>query len=80
LGYPVLGGNKYRNLSLLPGGVSKIETINYAHGSWRCTANTEKYRPDFSSERASHVNKPENVKKKTENGKHWSQVPDTKTD
>jgi hypothetical protein len=25
------GGNKYRNLALQVGGVSKIETINYAH-------------------------------------------------
>jgi hypothetical protein len=25
------GGNKYRNLALLVHGVSKIETINYAH-------------------------------------------------
>jgi hypothetical protein len=33
LGYLVLGGNKYRNLDLLVGGVSKIETINYAHES-----------------------------------------------
>jgi hypothetical protein len=33
LGYPVPGGNKYRNLALLVGGVSKIETINYAHES-----------------------------------------------
>jgi hypothetical protein len=31
LGYPVPGGNKYRNLALLVGGVSKIETINYAN-------------------------------------------------
>jgi hypothetical protein len=31
---------------------------------WRCTAKTEKYRPDFSSERAPHINKPETVKKK----------------
>jgi hypothetical protein len=31
--YPVPGGNKYRNLALLVGGVSKIETINYAHKS-----------------------------------------------
>jgi hypothetical protein len=29
LGYPVPGRNKYRNLALLVGGVSKIETINY---------------------------------------------------
>jgi hypothetical protein len=33
LGYPVPGGNKYRNLALLVGGVSKIETINNAHES-----------------------------------------------
>jgi hypothetical protein len=31
LGYPVPGGNKYRNLALLVGGVSKIKTINYVH-------------------------------------------------
>jgi hypothetical protein len=30
LDYPVPGGNKYGNLALLVGGVSKIETINYA--------------------------------------------------
>jgi hypothetical protein len=28
-----LGGNKYRNLALQLGGVSKIETISYAHES-----------------------------------------------
>jgi hypothetical protein len=28
-----LGGNKYRNLALHVGGVSKIEAINYAHES-----------------------------------------------
>jgi hypothetical protein len=33
LGYPVPGGNKYRNLALQVGGDSKIETINYAHES-----------------------------------------------
>jgi hypothetical protein len=27
------GGKKYRNLDLQEGGVSKIETINYAHDS-----------------------------------------------
>jgi hypothetical protein len=32
-GYP--GGNKCSNLDLLVGGVSKIETINYAHESRR---------------------------------------------
>jgi hypothetical protein len=30
LGYSVPGGNKYRNLALQVGGVSKIETIKYA--------------------------------------------------
>jgi hypothetical protein len=74
LGYPVPGGSIYRNLALLVGGVSKIETINYTHQSrgtqirerlrWRCPAKTEKYRPDFSSERAPHINKLEIVKKK----------------
>jgi hypothetical protein len=59
-------------LALKVGGVSKIETINYAHESrgtqirerlhWRCPAKTEKYRPDFSSERAPHIIKPETVK------------------
>jgi hypothetical protein len=29
LGYLVPGGNKYRNLTLQVGGVSKIETIKY---------------------------------------------------
>jgi hypothetical protein len=33
LDYPVPGGNKYRNLALHVGGVSKIETIKYAHES-----------------------------------------------
>jgi arginase family enzyme len=33
LGYPVPGGNKYRNLALQVEGVSKIETIKYAHES-----------------------------------------------
>jgi hypothetical protein len=33
LGYPVPGGNKYRNLALQVWGVSKIETIKYAHES-----------------------------------------------
>jgi hypothetical protein len=30
LGYLVPGGNKYRNLALVVGGASEIETINYA--------------------------------------------------
>jgi hypothetical protein len=61
LGYPVPEGNKYKNLALLVGGVSKIETINYAHESrgthdLRKTAQAMpgknwKYRPDFSAER-----------------------------
>jgi hypothetical protein len=68
LGYPVPGGNKHKNLALQVGGVSKIETINYTHKSrgtqiWRCPAETDKNRPDFSSERAPHINKPETVKK-----------------
>jgi hypothetical protein len=29
---------------------------------WRCQTKTENYRPDFSSERAPHFNKPETVK------------------
>jgi hypothetical protein len=29
--YPVPGGNKYRNLALQVRGVSKTETIKYAH-------------------------------------------------
>jgi hypothetical protein len=33
IAYSVPGGNKYRNLALQVGGVSKIETINYAHES-----------------------------------------------
>jgi hypothetical protein len=33
IGLPCSWGNKYRNLDLLVGGVSKIETINYAHES-----------------------------------------------
>jgi hypothetical protein len=33
LGYSVPGENKYRNLFLQVGGVSKIETIKYAHES-----------------------------------------------
>jgi hypothetical protein len=71
LGYPVPRKNKYRNLALLIVGVSKIEKINYAHESygtqilerlhWRFPAKTENYRPDFSSERAPHINKPETV-------------------
>jgi hypothetical protein len=32
-GYPVPGGNKYRNLVLKIGGVSKIETITYVYES-----------------------------------------------
>jgi hypothetical protein len=32
-GYPVPGRNKYRYLALEVRGVSKIETINYAHES-----------------------------------------------
>jgi hypothetical protein len=58
---------------------TKIETINYVHGSretqiserlhWRYPANTETYRPDFSSERAPHVNKLETVKKN--NQREW---------
>jgi hypothetical protein len=48
-----------------------MEKIIYAHYSrgtqirerlrWRCPAKTEKYGPDFSSERALHINKPETV-------------------
>jgi hypothetical protein len=30
---------------------------------WLCPAKIVKYRPDFSSERAPHINKPETVKK-----------------
>jgi hypothetical protein len=95
LGYPVPGGNKHKNLALLVGGVSKIETINYAHESrgsqikkrlrWRYPAKTEKYRPNFSSERAPHINKPETVKKK-KSKREWEKllassrwVLDTKT-
>jgi hypothetical protein len=33
LGYPVPGGNEYRILDLQVGGISKIETIKYAHES-----------------------------------------------
>jgi hypothetical protein len=33
LAHPLPGGNKYRNLALQIGGVSKIETIKYAHVS-----------------------------------------------
>jgi hypothetical protein len=33
VGYPVPGGNKYRNMTLQVGGVSKIESIKYAHES-----------------------------------------------
>jgi hypothetical protein len=71
LGYLVLGRNNYRNLAPQVGGVSKIETINYAHGTrgtqiserqrWQCPAKTEKCIPDFSSERAPHINKPDIV-------------------
>jgi hypothetical protein len=65
---PCSWGNKYGSLALQVGGVSKIETINYAHESrgtqirgrlrWRCQAKIEKYRPDFPSERTPHINKP----------------------
>jgi hypothetical protein len=60
--------NNNRNLALQVGGVSKTKTIKYAHESrgtqtqerlrWRCPATTENYRPDISSERAPHINKP----------------------
>jgi hypothetical protein len=33
MGYPVPGGNKYRNLALQVRGISKIETIQLAHES-----------------------------------------------
>jgi hypothetical protein len=33
MGYPVPGGNKYRNLALQVGGVSKIERIKYVQES-----------------------------------------------
>jgi hypothetical protein len=37
---------------------------------------TEKYRPDFSSEREPHINKPETVKNNhRQNEKNWSRVP-----
>jgi hypothetical protein len=42
------------------GGVSKIEKIKHAHescGTQICPAKTENYRPNFSSERAPHINK-----------------------
>jgi hypothetical protein len=38
---------------------------------------SEKYRPDFLSEREPHINKPETVKKNNqrENGNNWSRFP-----
>jgi hypothetical protein len=42
-------------------------------------ANTENYRPDFSSEREPHSNKPATVYKyviKERKGKNWSRVRD----
>jgi hypothetical protein len=33
MGYTVPGGNKYRNLALQVGGVSKMEKVNYAYES-----------------------------------------------
>jgi hypothetical protein len=69
-----LGHFDFGQLALLVGEVSKIGTINYAHESrgtqiwerlcWRYPAKTEQYRPDFSSERGPHINKPKTVKKK----------------
>jgi hypothetical protein len=57
LGYPVPGRNKYRNLAFQVGGVSKIETIKYAHESrgthirgrlcWRWTTNTNTIDQSF---------------------------------
>jgi hypothetical protein len=55
-------------MTLQVGGVSKMESIKYAHESVglrtekRCAGdvqqkNPENYRPDFSSERAPHVTK-----------------------
>jgi hypothetical protein len=71
MGYPVPGGNKYKNLALQFEGVSKIEAIKYAHESrgtqarerlrWRGPETAENYRPDPSSERAPHINKPVTV-------------------
>jgi hypothetical protein len=59
------------NLALQVRGVSKIEAIKYAHESrgtqmWErlhlpCPAKAENYRPDFSSERVPHINKPATV-------------------
>jgi hypothetical protein len=63
------------------------DTINYAPEfretqiserlRWRCPAKTENYRPDISSGRAPHINKPKTVKKnnQSENGKNLSRVP-----
>jgi hypothetical protein len=70
LGYPVPGGNKYRNLSSRLGGVSKIETIKCAHESRETQTRSRLYADDaqkqlktidFSSERAPHINKPATV-------------------
>jgi hypothetical protein len=59
--------NKYSNLALRVGGVSKIMTIKYAYESratdtreklrWWCPATIENYRPDISSEKAPEINK-----------------------
>jgi hypothetical protein len=74
LGYPVPGGNKYRNLALRVEGSLKNRDnklcslvpwdSDLRRLLWRCPAKTEKCGPDFSSERAPHINKPETVKKK----------------
>jgi hypothetical protein len=78
LGYPVPGGNKYRNLALLVGGVSKIETINYAAvglGSEKgCTGDARqklKSTDPTSHQRGHpHIKKPKTVKNnQRENGK-----------
>jgi hypothetical protein len=45
--YPVPGANKYRNMTLQVGGVTKIESIKYVQ--------LKTTDPDFSSERAPQI-------------------------
>jgi hypothetical protein len=94
LGHPVPGGDKYRNLALQFGGVSRIGTIKYGLEScgnqtragmrWRGPAATVNYRPVLSSERTLKITNPqlskENIKEKDKLVADPRWAPDTKTD
>jgi hypothetical protein len=82
LGYPVPGRNKYWNLSLLVGGVSKLETINYAHESHEKGCAVDARQKLKSTDSTSHQRgRPTSTKPKLPKEKNqkewekWSGVP-----